>query len=431
MGCYEISLGDTLGVGTASKVRQLITYLVKEGIPIEALAGHFHDTYGQAVGNVWQAYQCGVRVFDSSVGGLGGCPFAPGAKGNVATEDLVYMFEQSGVHTGVDLLKLAKIGSWISEQLSKQNDSRAGAAMLAKQKSLAQIATASDTQLPAPTLLWKLESSEGGLEISRAGVNLKLVLNRPKNGNALTSSMISKLTEVFEDAKDDKSVSRIVITGNGKFFCTGMDLSKTSSPVAQGGSASKSQFDRLTRLFEAIDNAPQVTISSMNGPAFGGGVGLAFACDIRFAVRTAAVTLSEVKLGLCPATISKYVIREWGQAFTREAMLSARRILPPELKALGVIAHIASDNVQLDKAVDGYVAGLAIAAPNASKMSKELVRLDFVDAGGDRQARGIERLFEEMMQPDAEGAWGLKQFQAGNKILNWDERRLGDMKAKL
>jgi hydroxymethylglutaryl-CoA lyase len=431
IGCYEISLGDTLGVGTASKVQQLITYLVKEGLPVEVLAGHFHDTYGQAVGNVWQAYQCGVRVFDSSVGGLGGCPFAPGAKGNVATEDLVYMFQQSGVHTGVDLVELAKTGSWISEKLSKANDSRAGAAILAKQNASAQSGNTPDTQLLGTRLSWKLSSSQGELEILRAGVNLKVVLNRPKNGNALTSSMISKLTDVFENAKNDKSVSRIIITGNGQFFCTGMDLAKGSSPVARGRSATKSQFERLTRLFEAIDSAPQVTIASMNGPAFGGGIGLAFVCDIRFAVKTAAVTLSEVKLGLCPATVSKYVIREWGPAFAREAMLSARRISASELKALGVIAHVAHDTVQLDKVLDDYVAGLAEAAPNASKMSKELVRLDFEDAGGERQARGIENLFEMMMQPDAEAAWGLKQFQAGNKNLNWDNRKLGDLKAKL
>lgn len=124
MGCYEVSLGDTLGVGTPSKVHNLVTYLLENNIPINQLAGHFHDTYGQGASNVWQAYQCGMRVFDSSVSGLGGCPFAPGAKGNVATEDLVYMFDNAGVETGVDLSELIETGTWISERLSRKDASR-------------------------------------------------------------------------------------------------------------------------------------------------------------------------------------------------------------------------------------------------------------------------------------------------------------------
>ena len=120
MGCYEVSLGDTLGVGNPPKVCSLVTYLLENNIPVNQLAGHFHDTYGQGVANVWQAHQCGMRVFDSSVGGLGGCPYAPGAKGNVATEDVVYMFENAGVETGVDFLGWIETGAWISDRLSRK-----------------------------------------------------------------------------------------------------------------------------------------------------------------------------------------------------------------------------------------------------------------------------------------------------------------------
>jgi len=91
MGCYEISLGDTIGVGTPAQVETLLRLLLQH-IPAEKMAGHFHDTYGQAVANAVRAYDMGLRVFDSSVGGLGGCPYAKGAKGNVATEDLVYWY---------------------------------------------------------------------------------------------------------------------------------------------------------------------------------------------------------------------------------------------------------------------------------------------------------------------------------------------------
>jgi len=93
MGCYEISLGDTLGAGTPAQVRRLLATILVS-ISSDRLAGHFHDTYGQAVANVVATYEMGVRVFDSSVTGLGGCPYAPAAKGNVATEDLVYLFQQ-------------------------------------------------------------------------------------------------------------------------------------------------------------------------------------------------------------------------------------------------------------------------------------------------------------------------------------------------
>lgn len=134
MGCYEVSLGDTLGVGTPFKVHSLVTYLLENNVPVNQLAGHFHDTYGQAAANVWQAYQCGMRVFDSSVSGLGGCPFALGAKGNVATEDLVYMFENAGIETGIDLAGLIETGTWISERLSRKNASRAQKEILANER---------------------------------------------------------------------------------------------------------------------------------------------------------------------------------------------------------------------------------------------------------------------------------------------------------
>ncbi|KAL2841709.1 hypothetical protein BJY01DRAFT_249468 [Aspergillus pseudoustus] len=112
-GIYEISLGDTTGIGTPSLVRSLLTYLTSHDVPVNKLAGHFHDSYGQGLRNVWEAYLCGVRVFDSSVAGLGGCPFAPGAKGNVATEEVIEMLEGKGVRTGVEFSALAEVGRWV------------------------------------------------------------------------------------------------------------------------------------------------------------------------------------------------------------------------------------------------------------------------------------------------------------------------------
>ncbi len=122
-GCYEISLGDTIGVGTPNRTTDLIE-TVSRRIPVDKLAGHFHDTYGQALANIYAALLAGVHVFDSSVSGLGGCPYAPGAAGNVATEDLLYMLNGMGIATGVDLDRLIAAGAFICEKLARPTQSR-------------------------------------------------------------------------------------------------------------------------------------------------------------------------------------------------------------------------------------------------------------------------------------------------------------------
>ena len=128
MGCYEISLGDTIGVGVASATRQLIE-VVSQKVPRDQLAGHFHDTYGQALSNIYAALLEGVSVFDSSVAGLGGCPYAKGASGNVASEDVLYMLSGMGISTGVDLEQLVATGQWICRLLGRENGSRVGRAL--------------------------------------------------------------------------------------------------------------------------------------------------------------------------------------------------------------------------------------------------------------------------------------------------------------
>jgi hydroxymethylglutaryl-CoA lyase len=130
LGCYEVSLGDTIGVGTAAKIRNVINRVAAH-MPRERIAMHFHDTYGQGVANVLASLEEGIAVFDSSVAGLGGCPYAPGASGNVATEDVVYLLDGLGISTGVDLGAVAEIGAWISETLGRANAARAGRALTA------------------------------------------------------------------------------------------------------------------------------------------------------------------------------------------------------------------------------------------------------------------------------------------------------------
>jgi hydroxymethylglutaryl-CoA lyase len=131
MGCYEISLGDTIGVGTPAKTKMMID-ACSERVPVAKLAGHYHDTYGQALANTYASLELGVRTFDASVAGLGGCPYAKGATGNVATEDVVYMLHGLGMQTGIDLDALVEIGAWISKVLGRDYGSRAGKALAAK-----------------------------------------------------------------------------------------------------------------------------------------------------------------------------------------------------------------------------------------------------------------------------------------------------------
>ena len=131
MGCYEVSLGDTIGVGTPGRTQAMLD-AVAHVVPVEKLAGHFHDTYGQALANVYAALERGVAVFDSSVAGLGGCPYAKGATGNVATEDVVYLLHGLRCATGVDLDRLIDAGEFICAALGRPSNSKVGRAMLAK-----------------------------------------------------------------------------------------------------------------------------------------------------------------------------------------------------------------------------------------------------------------------------------------------------------
>lgn len=128
MGCYEISLGDTIGVGTAHSARALVLAVAGE-IPMETIAVHFHDTYGQALANVTACLEAGVRTVDASVSGTGGCPYAKGASGNLATEDLVYALHGMGFATGVDLARLVETGAWLSHLLGRPSASKVNRAM--------------------------------------------------------------------------------------------------------------------------------------------------------------------------------------------------------------------------------------------------------------------------------------------------------------
>jgi isopropylmalate/homocitrate/citramalate synthase len=130
MGCYEISLGDTIGVGTPAQARAMVEAVAAQA-PVERLAAHFHDTYGQALANLLAVLELGVGTVDCSVAGLGGCPYAPGAAGNVASEDVLYMLDGLGIETGVDLERLAAAGWFVCDALGRAPASRVSLALRA------------------------------------------------------------------------------------------------------------------------------------------------------------------------------------------------------------------------------------------------------------------------------------------------------------
>lgn len=134
MGCYEVSMGDTTGVGTPASVASMFQECLKH-VPAPQLAAHMHDTYGQALANLFASLQLGISVIDSSVAGLGGCPYAKGASGNVATEDVVFMLNGLGIRHGIDMDRLLDASAFISDALGKGNNSKVANAMLAQRKS--------------------------------------------------------------------------------------------------------------------------------------------------------------------------------------------------------------------------------------------------------------------------------------------------------
>lgn len=413
IGCYEVGLGDTLGVGTPTDTQNLLEILLRE-LPADKLAGHFHDTYGQAVANVVKAFDMGLRTFDSSVAGLGGCPYAKGAKGNLATEDIVYTFEKSGIHTGIDLERLASVGQWISQKLNLPNGSRAGSTLHAKRESEAE----PPSRVGKPSeRSWKKIQDNGEYAISRAGTALKITLTRPQNGNALTGSMVEGLTSLFTNLQHDTSVFHVVLTAEGRFFCTGMDLS--GGTETSGVSNPSSYYSQVVNLFSAIDSLPQTTIGMIDGLCFGGGVGLGFTCDIRLVSSKVRWTLTEIKLGLSPAVISKYLIREWGIPFLREAMLTGREVAPAELHRIGAVHGIAEDTESLSRMTEEYLDKLTLCAPRSAAACKDLVNVAWRHPGGQIQDERIRTTFERMMAPGSEGSFGIEQFQKKVRQIDW------------
>ncbi|KAM5347765.1 hypothetical protein ACJ41O_007589 [Fusarium nematophilum] len=254
---------------------------------------------------------------------------------------------------------------------------------------------------------------------------LFITLNNPKKGNSLNVDLIVKLRQVFEDAAKDNTLIAIVLTGAGKYFCTGMDLSSSSSlleNVPQNADRSDTQaarFQLLLDLFRAVEFCPKPVIGMINGPCYGGGTGLAFACDIRISVSSAFFVLSEVRRGLTPAIISPFIVREWGAPLAREAMIQARNVPAKELHGKGSVHYLVDTLGEGQERVREVLEQQRGCAPHAVGECKRMVRNALDSTTVEERDANIRELFLSMIKPNEEVAYGMKQFQAGNRNVDW------------
>ncbi|KAK3347598.1 enoyl-CoA hydratase/isomerase family protein [Neurospora tetraspora] len=273
-------------------------------------------------------------------------------------------------------------------------------------------------QPPAPSP-WTIVQRHEAYEVAQHESTVRICLDDGPHhhGNSLTMATMRDLTEQFRELSADDAVHRIVVTGRGRFFCTGMDLKEEDlfASVAD-------RYAVLHDFFATIDACPKPTIAVVNGPAFGGGVGLAMVCDVRIALSTASFCLSEVRLGLCPATISKYLIREWGVSLARMAMVTGRRIETQTLHDAGIIHAVASDMASVEKVLQGFLDEMRYAAPQAAALTKTLAREAAIGGDEAHLDKLAGEVFDAMLAPGSESEYGIAQFKRGVKKVIWGKR---------
>ncbi|KAI9258963.1 ClpP/crotonase-like domain-containing protein [Phascolomyces articulosus] len=245
-----------------------------------------------------------------------------------------------------------------------------------------------------------------------------LTLNRPRKGNALTASMNDILLDVLPKLAADPEVRVLVLTGSGKFFCTGMDLSANRGSV--DADQVKGGFFKGRQVFNLLNTFPKPVIARINGPALGGGVGIVFTADIRVATDNSYFALTEVKRGIIPAIISQFIVPELGKHKTREFMLTGRRV--PAAEGAGSFLTAVVSPEELDAKVKSYIDMLVDSAPGAMADIKQLI--DMVGSGGDKNHKeriqnGVEEAYVKMMQSD-EAAYGIMSFLSKQKP-DWNQ----------
>ncbi|KAK3279105.1 hypothetical protein CYMTET_12996 [Cymbomonas tetramitiformis] len=244
--------------------------------------------------------------------------------------------------------------------------------------------------------------------ISTAGNVSTITLNRPKRGNAITKLMATEIVSSLESMEADPSLRVIILTGAGKYFCTGMDLG--------GGSDIQSLspgVDAVVGMFERVRTCSKPVIALVNGPALGGGVGLVFACDFRFALKHVFFEFSEVKRGIVPAIISTFIVPQMGPFASQQLMLSGARLSSAEAKGYGLLTEVCDGEESIAAHAKECVASLMSSAPQAMSTIKKLVRhvADNNHENGVAYAKGV---FKEMMVSE-EARYGITSFQKKEK----------------
>lgn len=242
-----------------------------------------------------------------------------------------------------------------------------------------------------------------------------ITLNRPKRGNSLTSKLNELLLSSLQKVAVDDNIRILILTGAGKYFCTGMDLG--------GGSSNQSPDVAVEKGMEVYDylyRFPKPVIARINGPALGGGVGLLFACNVRIATKSFYIALTEVKRGLIPAMISQYIVPEVGQFKANEYMLTGRRVSAQECLQQNCLSVVVEED-QLDQAVQRYVELFEESAPGAMRDIKELVRVVGGKGASDLKISQdhIKKAFVKMMN-SPEAAYGIMSFTQKKKP-DWNE----------
>ncbi|KAF9103464.1 EnoyL-CoA hydratase [Mortierella sp. GBA35] len=268
--------------------------------------------------------------------------------------------------------------------------------------------------------------SEKEVLYMQQGAVATITLNRPKRGNALSGPMVNQFVDTLTKAIDDPTVRIIVVTGNGKYFCTGMDL----TPQDDSDTPSAADPVAVTQsMFSTLSRCPKPTIARVNGPALGGGVGIVFSCNFRIVQSSAYFSMPEVHRGLIPALISEVIVPQLGAFRSKQYMLSGERVSAQEGYRVGFVTSVAEDEASLDKKVQDYVGLLLQSGPGAMRDVKLLV--DSVDGrGGDAKVvpAYVREAFSKMITSE-EAAHGIGAFASREKP-NWDEFGLGSEKLK-
>ncbi len=433
-GVYEVSLGDTTGAGTPEAVEALMAALKKQNIPLDKVTMHFHDTRGKAVENARKAYELGIRSFDSSAGGLGGCKYAGSKVGNVATEDLVDLFDnQLKEKTGIAMPELLSASGFMLGKIGRQSMS-ATYRRLADGAAPEKAAALSDTKREPSARVMNdgaFHFKDLNIHVDGRGV-ATVALNRPQKHNAFDDNLIEQITQAFTALEEDAAVKVIVLSGEGPSFSAGADLNWMKRMASYSRDENVADAMKLATMYETIRTCLKPVIARVHGNVMAGGTGLAAASDVVIAEAGTKFQISEVNLGLRPSTISRYLIPKIGAHNARVLFTGGEKFYANRAKDYGLV-DIVKPAEEMDRVVEdgiqmalrgGKTAFRNIAAANmrreSHKPEPKRYALDSKDAEYGRKLNHnkildlVDGVEKHLAALDSEGRQPVMEFTAGD-----------------